>query len=50
MKSVNRVRLVKSGNPDAYVTVNCKVCNSAAFLIVPSCVSKVFLLYSPFDH
>jgi hypothetical protein len=31
-KSVARIRLVKTGDPTAYVTMNCKVCKSVIVL------------------
>jgi hypothetical protein len=42
--SVAGIRLVKTENPSACVTVNCKVCRIAIALqlpVVPSCVNKV---------
>jgi hypothetical protein len=43
-KSVARIRLVKTKNPSACVTVNCKVCkisDSAVLPVVPSLVNKI---------
>jgi hypothetical protein len=42
MKSVARIRLVKTENCSACATVNCKVCGnkgSAVLPVVPSCVN-----------
>jgi hypothetical protein len=41
-KSVAKIRLMKTENPNACVTVNCRVCKSAIALqlpVVPSCAS-----------
>jgi hypothetical protein len=45
LKSVARIRVVKIGNPSAFVTVNCKVCISATALyylrLRVECISEI---------
>jgi RNase P subunit RPR2 len=44
IKSVARIRLAKTENPSACVTVTCKVCRSAITMQFPAVVSGVYKL------